>query len=681
MPTGRTDIGHPVHVAARRGGHPRDGVEQLGVGHHDERPAPCRHRRRCPRSGARPPPCCRVSGWIGDSRVSARTRSWWDGFAACGQSETDVDNCRRELAVRPWPSVGAATLTGGPGHGTAPARGDWRGPSLVQLRGVELNRVRTGSGLGTTIAAQPRRRARLSGATTSTASGTRVHLASSRGVSGARPIITSAVPRFAPDRARRAPRPSSTSTRRSSPGSSALAFSRPFRRQGLISRRAALRSGYAQLLLMLSGADADTMESAAAADHRAVHRLGGRPDPGHRRRDAARDRPAAGLRRGHRADRRAPGERRRGGRALRFRPGSGGADRRAGRCGLLPGHPHAGRERPLQRRVSSTTATARRRRQAARDIAAERGYRLADCRAYSDSITDLPLLEAVGHPTVVNPDRALRRLAAQRGWPVLTFVAPVALRSRFRPNRTTTVAAAGPAPAALFSAGWYGHRRPEPRALTARLNDPTATDHRLVGSRQRRRKSGPNWWHFRATDRHPPCLNRCTATEALMWLRSRTTKSTRTSNRPGAVRQRSTRPPRFGLRARRSGAPRTARRGRHVVVGLRTGTLDAEAATRHVVHAWISMFVLSRAAFLTGRRPSLCRPIPAGRSAPGVGDRDALPWPPPPTARSSAVASRPALGGTGREIRPRRAGTPRRGAGAPPPGPPAPSGRDRSPSR
>ena len=41
-------------------------------------------------------------------------------------------------------------------------------------------------------------------------------------------------------------------------GSSALAFSRPFRRQGLITRRAALRSGYAQLLIMLSGADAAT---------------------------------------------------------------------------------------------------------------------------------------------------------------------------------------------------------------------------------------------------------------------------------------------------------------------------------------------------------------------------------------------------------------------------------------
>jgi HAD superfamily hydrolase (TIGR01490 family) len=57
----------------------------------------------------------------------------------------------------------------------------------------------------------------------------------------------------------------------------------------------------------------------------------------------------------------------------------------------------------------------------ARELAAERGYRLADCYAYSDSVTDLPLLELVGHPHVVNPDRPLRRVAATRGWPVLTF--------------------------------------------------------------------------------------------------------------------------------------------------------------------------------------------------------------------------------------------------------------------
>lgn len=58
-----------------------------------------------------------------------------------------------------------------------------------------------------------------------------------------------------------------------------------------------------------------------------------------------------------------------------------------------------------------------------RMLAAERGYSLPDCYAYSDSVTDLPMLEAVGNPRVVNPDRALRRIAVQRGWPVLTFTA------------------------------------------------------------------------------------------------------------------------------------------------------------------------------------------------------------------------------------------------------------------
>jgi HAD superfamily hydrolase (TIGR01490 family) len=56
-----------------------------------------------------------------------------------------------------------------------------------------------------------------------------------------------------------------------------------------------------------------------------------------------------------------------------------------------------------------------------RELATERGYDLADCFAYSDSATDLPMLEAVGHPHAVNPDRELRRVARERGWPVLAF--------------------------------------------------------------------------------------------------------------------------------------------------------------------------------------------------------------------------------------------------------------------
>ena len=56
-----------------------------------------------------------------------------------------------------------------------------------------------------------------------------------------------------------------------------------------------------------------------------------------------------------------------------------------------------------------------------RELAYQRGYCLADCFAYTDSVTDLPLLEMVGHPHVVNPDRALRKIAVARAWPVLAF--------------------------------------------------------------------------------------------------------------------------------------------------------------------------------------------------------------------------------------------------------------------
>jgi HAD superfamily hydrolase (TIGR01490 family) len=57
----------------------------------------------------------------------------------------------------------------------------------------------------------------------------------------------------------------------------------------------------------------------------------------------------------------------------------------------------------------------------AQALAEEHGFSLAEATFYSDSITDLPLLERVRTPVVVNPDRRLRRVAAQRGWPVETW--------------------------------------------------------------------------------------------------------------------------------------------------------------------------------------------------------------------------------------------------------------------
>jgi HAD superfamily hydrolase (TIGR01490 family) len=59
--------------------------------------------------------------------------------------------------------------------------------------------------------------------------------------------------------------------------------------------------------------------------------------------------------------------------------------------------------------------------QAVRELAAAEGLDLAASTAYSDSHSDVPFLEVVGNPVVVNPDRALRRAASERGWPVLEF--------------------------------------------------------------------------------------------------------------------------------------------------------------------------------------------------------------------------------------------------------------------
>ncbi len=67
---------------------------------------------------------------------------------------------------------------------------------------------------------------------------------------------------------------------------------------------------------------------------------------------------------------------------------------------------------------------------AIRELAEREGLSLADSYAYSDSITDLPMLEAVGHPVAVNPDKELREIAEARDWQVVEFVRPVTIRTR-----------------------------------------------------------------------------------------------------------------------------------------------------------------------------------------------------------------------------------------------------------
>lgn len=68
--------------------------------------------------------------------------------------------------------------------------------------------------------------------------------------------------------------------------------------------------------------------------------------------------------------------------------------------------------------------------EAIRDLADKWNLDLDACFAYSDSATDLPMMEVVGHPVVVNPDKELREAAEERGWPIEEFERPVTLRTR-----------------------------------------------------------------------------------------------------------------------------------------------------------------------------------------------------------------------------------------------------------
>ena len=68
--------------------------------------------------------------------------------------------------------------------------------------------------------------------------------------------------------------------------------------------------------------------------------------------------------------------------------------------------------------------------EAIHEFAAKHGTDLSESYAYSDSITDVPMLAAVGHPVAVNPDKDLEHEATERGWEVRKFARPVRLRDR-----------------------------------------------------------------------------------------------------------------------------------------------------------------------------------------------------------------------------------------------------------
>jgi HAD superfamily hydrolase (TIGR01490 family) len=100
--------------------------------------------------------------------------------------------------------------------------------------------------------------------------------------------------------------------------------------------------------------------------------------------------------------------------------------------------------------------------EAMRDAATLRGIDLEASYAYSDSATDIPMLEAVGHPVAVNPDRELARVARERGWEVRQFRHGVPLRERVNmppPARAAAGAATIVVVMAAGGAAWWLWRR------------------------------------------------------------------------------------------------------------------------------------------------------------------------------------------------------------------------------
>ena len=102
--------------------------------------------------------------------------------------------------------------------------------------------------------------------------------------------------------------------------------------------------------------------------------------------------------------------------------------------------------------------------EAMRELAGRDGIDLSESYAYSDSYTDAPMLEAVGHPVAVNPDRVLLRLARENGWEVRNFARPVRLRDRVPvpPARPTAAVAATLALGVAGALGWRWRAKPAP---------------------------------------------------------------------------------------------------------------------------------------------------------------------------------------------------------------------------
>lgn len=243
--------------------------------------------------------------------------------------------------------------------------------------------------------------------------------------------------------------------------SSTFAFSREFQAGGLISRGAVLRSAYTHFLYLVGGADHDQMEKmrrfmselCAGWDVATVREIVA--DTLHNKIDPLVYDEAVNLIERHQAE----------GRDVIIVSTSGselvepigemlGADH------VVATHLEVGPDGRYTGRIRFY-CYAENKAKAITDLARKRGYDLTRSYAYSDSVTDVAMLEAVGHPYAVNPDKDLRRVAREREWPILVFEKPVALRSRVKlPPAKPTLAALGVAGlGAVAAAVWLNLHR------------------------------------------------------------------------------------------------------------------------------------------------------------------------------------------------------------------------------
>jgi HAD superfamily hydrolase (TIGR01490 family) len=248
--------------------------------------------------------------------------------------------------------------------------------------------------------------------------------------------------------------------------SSVLAFGKPFYQNGLLNRRAVLRSAYAQFVFALAGADEDQIERMRAYltamctgwDVSQVREIVS--ETLHEIIDPIVYDEAVEL----------IGEHKAAGRDVVIVSSSG--EEVVAPIGAMLGADHVVATQMVIADGKYTGEISRyaygpEKAVAVIELAVERDYDLAGCYAYSDSATDIPMLEAVGHPYAVNADRALRKAAIEREWPMLTFSNAVPLRQRIsglRPSPTTSTVAAVGAGVAVAGFVWYSSRRRSARA-------------------------------------------------------------------------------------------------------------------------------------------------------------------------------------------------------------------------